>query len=473
MLTIIGLGPADESFITAETLRVIANTTRGFVRTLKHPAASAVRGFESFDSVYESANSLSEVYETIVKTLLDVAAKQDVVYAVPGSPYVAEHTVQLLLEQDAVNVSILPAMSFLDLAWDRLCRDPFGQATSLCDGHDWLTTNPMVSGAALIAQCDSKDVLSAIKLSVEEPTTTVQVLQRLGLSDEKVFEVFWDDLDREVEPDHLTSIWVPEFPRTVGTALAELGDVIRRLRAQCPWDAKQTHMSLAKYLLEEAYETVEAIGAVDADTDGALNQLIEELGDVFMQVYMHAAIGAQAGEFTIVDVADGVREKLIHRHPHVFGDVVAETAEDVRRNWDELKAAEGKSVGEIAVSGELPALMFTAELRKQLAKRGFYYLERDELLADVHEEVRELEEALTASGGEVSSGVFGEYGDVLLAAVVLGNALGIDPEVALRAKAADFHQRYERFEALVNAQHIVVADLSREDMITLWKQAKA
>ena len=184
--------------------------------------------------------------------------------------------------------------------------------------------------------------------------------------DERVTSVTWADLDRSIEPDHLTCLYVPHLGEPVGHELVRFHGIVRRLREECPWDRQQTHASLTRYAIEEIYELVEAIGALDpdgtaGDADAALE---EELGDVLLQVFLHAAIAEQEGRFSVADVASTISEKMVRRHPHVFGDVAVSSAEHVALNWDAIKAAEkGQDAAGsplAGVPGALPALAYAA-----------------------------------------------------------------------------------------------------------------
>jgi uncharacterized protein YabN with tetrapyrrole methylase and pyrophosphatase domain len=188
---------------------------------------------------------------------------------------------------------------------------------------------------------------------------------RVAAIDESVQTVKWEDLDRSFEPDHLTSIWIPEVAAPVAAELARVEEVARRLRADCPWDAEQTHATLAKYAIEETYELIEAI---ESDDD---EHLIEELGDVLFQVFAHSAIAAEEGRFNVADVARTVSDKLISRHPHVYGDVEAETSDDVRANWEANKMAEkGRTSVMEGIPRQLPALAYAQKVLKRAASAG-------------------------------------------------------------------------------------------------------
>lgn len=243
--------------------------------------------------------------------------------------------------------------------------------------------------------------------------------------------------------------------------------IIALLRSEegCPWDKVQTHESIRRGLLEESYEVVTAINHQDMDN------LREELGDLQMQVLFHAQIETEKGGFTFADVCDEACKKLIRRHPHVFGDVSADTPEDVLVTWDAVKRQE-KSQKTTAramadVADALPALWRAEKIQSKAHKEGFdwpdYHGARDKL----DEELGELDEAI-ASGKNIEE----ELGDVLAAAVNLARLLDIDPEKALNGSSDRFIQRYTRMEELAEDKGTTLADLSLEDKEALWQQAK-
>ena len=491
-------------------------------RTGRHPAASAFPAVPTYDATYESAATFDEVYASIVADLIALARsapRTAVVYGVPGAPTVAERTVTLLLGHPAVRtgevaVTVHPALSFADLAFARLGVDPIDAGVRLVDGERFATEGAGERGPLLVGQCWSRHVLSEMKVLGEpEPGATVTILHHLGLDDEVVTEVPWEEMDRTVEPDHLTSVWIPAMAPPVGAELARLDELVRTLRAECPWDREQSHASLARHLLEEAYELLEAIDAVaaidatgatgdgatgdgatgdgaagdgatgdgaagdgaagdgaagdgaaggaagpgaaaepdarvgelDAAGDDAVAHLEEELGDVLFQVYFHATLAAEAGRFTLADVARGVREKLIARHPHVFGDAVAATASDVMANWEVAKLEEkGRASVTDGIPAALPALATVAKLQRKAAAIGL----------DVHglagtPGLAGRQGVLGVRGDEASVGPPGSpppgsdaaaavVADLLFDAVQLARDLGIDPEQALRTKAVAF-----------------------------------
>lgn len=415
----VGLGPAGVDLIPPA-----ASARWGdgpcFARTLRHPAAAALPAdVQSFDGVYVAADRIEDVYSTIVERLRAAAAESGtVVYAVPGSPVVAETTVELLIQQPDLAVEIVPAMSFVDLAWIRLGIDPFAHEVQLVDGHA-LGSEPVLAGRALlVGQCDRRDVLSDVKLSVSDAEgLEITVLQRLGLPDESVRRVAWDDLDREVHPDHLTTLYLPPRPAQPGDFPAFVA-MVERLRAECPWDREQTHASLRRHLLEETHELLEAIDADDPDAADRTEEFAEELGDVLFQVVLHAVIAGETARFDVADVLRLIHEKLVARHPHVFGDAGGADTAEIRRRWEADKLVEkGRTSIMSGIPVELPALARAAKVNRKLRNIG-----RD---------VADYSPAPNDAAAELWA-----------VAQAMVNA-GLDPEDELRRATREVMERYE------------------------------
>jgi tetrapyrrole methylase family protein / MazG family protein len=477
-VVVVGLGPAGAGLVPEGAVRALAGAARAYVRTRRHPAVDEVErvvaadrpagGLESFDRLYDGAGTIDEVYGAIVEELVSAAmalataaaggrdgrgpaGTPYVAYAVPGSPYVAERTVVMLRGDDRVTVEVMAAPSFVDLAWDRLGVDPVAAGVRLVDGAGFAVEAAGERGPLLVAQCHSRAVLSAIKLAGddaagEDEKRTAVLLHHLGLDDELVLEVAWADLDRTIEPDHLTAVWIEELAAPVAVELARLDELVHRLRAECPWDQKQTHGSLAGHLLEETYETLDAIEAVASNGPevgpAAVEHLEEELGDLLFQVYFHAVLAAEEGWFTLADVARGVHEKLVARHPHVFSDTVAATAEAVAANWEVLKKKEkGRSSVTEGIPTALPALALAAKLQKRATSVG---LEGPGLSAR-RAEVAGLLEGLEPGGDGDELGR--ALGQVLFAVAEMARTVGVDPETALRARTGEFRREIEARES--------------------------
>tara|TARA_Y100001970_G_scaffold67881_1_gene86466 strand:+ start:986 stop:2038 length:1053 start_codon:yes stop_codon:yes gene_type:complete len=344
LIVVGGLGPGNESLVPETSLKLAADHPT-FLRTQQHPCAHLFGAEQSLDDIYESSASLENVYTAIVERLVREAFRHGTIgYLVPGSPLVAERTVDLLRKQKKVAVEVIPSVSFLDLAWERLQVDPVAKRVTIVDGQNFEKEVAGLAGSVLVAQCDNRFVLSDIKLSLNtNELPMVTVLQRLGLENESVFEVDWEDLDRDVNPDHLTCLWVSELPVSTTTdAVTQLHKVVGRLRRECPWDREQTHYSLVSGLLEEANEVVEAIELMETEAAGC-DGLIEELGDLLFHIVLQCAIGEEKGIFDLGDVARGIHGKMVRRHPHIFDrdpDTPMPSREQLAEQWKAIKAAE-------------------------------------------------------------------------------------------------------------------------------------
>ena len=448
-ITVVGLGPAGSDLVS-EAARDALSNRKSYLRTLRHPAAVLAPEAETFDAIYDAGTTIEGVYGQIVDALVVAADTHGhITYAVPGSPLIAEATVDLLRARQDVDIDVIPALSFLDLAWNALGVDPLATGPRLVDGRRFAVEAAGERGPLLVAQCDAPWVLSDIKLAYEYDTPKeVTVLQRLGLPDESVATIAWEDLDRVVEPDHLTTLWIREVVTPVAFELERVEEVASRLRRDCPWDAKQTHESLGRYLIEESYELLEAIDESTSDpeaTDATDAHLIEELGDVLFQVFAHAAIAAEEGRFNIADVAQGVSDKLIERHPHVYGDVVAETAEDVAKTWDANKMEKkGRLSVMEGIPPHLPALLYGWKILGKAYAAGIVP-SSDDLPGQTSEQARELF-------------------DVASKAV----QAGVEPEEGLRNSVRAFMDRFVRFEALVRERELDMANLDEDTRHQLW-----
>jgi tetrapyrrole methylase family protein/MazG family protein len=462
-VVVVGLGPAGPELITAATRTAIERARHCYLRTARHPAAVAVDDFRSFDDLYDLTASFEDVYAGIVDALVEAAtAHGEVVYAVPGSPLVSERTVELLRDDPRVELEVLPALSFLDLAWDRLGIDPLDSGVRLVDGPSFAVQAAGERGPLLVGQCWSRQVLSEIKLGVDHPPDeAVTVLQRLGLADEAVLDVEWADLDRSVEADHLTTLFVPHLAEPVAADLVRLEELVRTLRQRCPWDRQQTHASLTRHLLEETYEVLEAIEALDSGP-AAYQHLEEELGDLLFQVYFHSVLAAEAGQFGLADVARGVHDKLVHRHPHVFGTVEAETPDVVMANWEQIKKQEkGRQSVMDGIPRALPSLLHAHKVQRKAATLGFDWTPGDAVR-------RAAQDDLSALAGPDNEE---RLADLLFAVVGLARHLGQDPEAGLRRATVRFRDTVVAAERLAAERRI---DLSRLDDVgrrALWDEA--
>jgi tetrapyrrole methylase family protein/MazG family protein len=446
---VIGLGPAGPELVNEATRAAIDSVPldRRFLRTARHPATSLLAGAATYDSVYDEEATLDAVYRRIVDELCEAAASSagDVLYAVPGSPAVAERTVELLLAEDRVTVEVVPALSFLDLAWVRLGIDPIAVGVRVVDGQRFAVEAAGQRGPVLVAQCDSKLVLSDVKLALGEAIDAgaddgllVTVLQGLGLPDERITEVGWAELDRQIDPDHLTSLLIPALSPPIGVELQRFVELVATLRRECPWDREQTHQSLERHLLEEAYEVLDAIDGLDTDAGTGYEHLEEELGDLLFQVVFHSTLATEAGQFTLADVARTVHDKLYGRHPHVFGDTAddsglaaGDTASDVAANWEQLKKVEkGRDSVFDGIPDALPALLFALKVQKKAVSLG------DDTPAVLDRVLADIDRSADAE----------TVGALLWTVVSLARRAGVDPETALRSAARIHRDEAKRLE---------------------------
>jgi MazG family protein len=258
----------------------------------------------------------------------------------------------------------------------------------------------------------------------------------------------------------------------LGRALEDLQELTERLRRDCPWDREQTARTIVPHTIEEAYEVADAAVA----RDGA--KLADELGDLLFQVYFLALLLSEQGDAGLEAIARGAHEKLVRRHPHVFGDAEARTAGRVRERWEQIKTEqEGRAGIFHHVPESLPALLYARKVQKRAAAIGFEYPATEGALGDLDDEVRELKEALAAAGDipaetEPPPHVFEEMGDVLFAAVNVARRLNVDPELALRAMTRRFVERVERAEQFAAEEGKVFADLEVDDQDVYFDRAK-
>jgi tetrapyrrole methylase family protein/MazG family protein len=433
----------------------------------------------SFDSLYDTLPTFEDVYREITEAVVAAALQHgEVLYAVPGSPLILESSVAQLRADSRIEVHVLPALSFLDLAWEALGIDPVNAGVRLIDGHRFALEASGERGPLLVAQVHADWVLSDVKLSHESANGNepVVLLHHLGLPDQRVEHTTWQELDRVLPADHLTTLYIPQMAEPVAGELARLHQLARTLREQCPWDREQTHDSLIKHLIEETYEVVDAIEALDADDPATDEAFIEELGDLLYQVEFHATIAEQQGRFSMADVARSIHDKLVRRHPHVFGDVVANSANDVVQTWDEVKREEKKSVDGAAsstftgVAKSGPSLQYATKIQKRAADVGFDWPNADGAFEKIIEESAEIRQAVALNSDPET--VRMELGDLLFSVVNLSRHLGHDAEQALRGASDKFRHRFEQVEQLALSRDIDLASAPLEQLDALWDEVK-
>ena len=477
-ITIVGLGPGDFGLITLDTWEKITTAEKLILRTAIHPTVADLDkrniSYTTCDEFYETGSSFEAVYNNIADKLIAEAQNYNVVYAVPGSPLVAEKTVVIIREKATkanIKLNIMPGMSFMEVLYQRLNIDPIDGLTILDAGDLENLPNDDMPSALVVTQVYDEYIASDTKLILMEhypEDYPVTFIRNLSLPDEEIRQIPLYELDRQPNIDHLTSLYVGKPPvREQTFDLEPLEDVIQTLRSPggCPWDIVQTHKSLKRNLIEEVYEVIEAIDLEDEKL------LCEELGDLLMQVVFHARMAEEAGYFSMQDVIDGITEKLIRRHPHVFGDINVKDADEVLKNWEAIKRAEKQERKSIldGIPKDLPALMAGYKLQYKASKVGFDWPDIDPVWDKLEEELRELEEAI--ADGETSR-IESELGDVLFTLVNLSRFLKIDAEVALSGANRKFRKRFSYIEDKVKEKQQKWEHLSLIELDDLWNEAK-
>ncbi|MHA6481541.1 bifunctional methyltransferase/pyrophosphohydrolase YabN [Paenibacillus sp. strain BS8-2] len=491
-IEIIGLGAGDPDGITLGVWRKLQNADRLFVRTEHHPMMALLKEqgivYKSFDYLYENHDSFPEVYEAIVSTLLaeagdagssDTASAGAIVYAVPGHPMVAERTVKLLRErcQDAgIALRITGGESFLDAAFVSLGIDPI-EGFTLLDASELEPSFLQPRLHTLIGQVYDEFTASDVKLALMErypDDHEVIIGHALGVQgEERVVRVPLYELDREQEYGNLSLIYVPrsDDPALRNRTFERLHEIVAILRSPdgCPWDREQTHQSIRKNFIEELYEALEAI-----DNDDP-NGMQEEFGDIILQVMLHSQMEEETGAFSVYDVIQTLNEKLIFRHPHVFGDNKAGDANEALVNWEAMKAEEKKRKGTDrksqldGIPPDLPALMKAYKIQKKAAKVGFDWEDISPVLAKIEEELAELREVIDSGDLEKQAS---ELGDLLFAVVNASRFIEADPEEALSRTNRKFRARFEYIEEQLRINGKTFDETDLLEMDRWWEEAK-
>ncbi len=475
---LVGLGPGNPNQLTLEAWEILNAAEEIWLRTKQHPTVAKIptkTELHTFDEIYETAESFLAVYEKITAEVLRLAQERDyVVYAVPGHPFVAEEAAVRIAVQAAemgLKCTVVEGLSFLEPTFSALKVDPFPEMMIT----DAVTLQTMYHPSfpadrpALIGQVYSQQVASDLKLTlmaVYPDEFPVRLVHGAGTQDEKVEDLMLFEIDRSDEIGLLTSLYLPALGEN--NSMEHFQELIAHLRAPegCPWDRKQDHQTLRRNLLEEAYEVLEAIDEDDAE------KMQEELGDLLLQIVLHAQIGMEFGEFGMTDVISGIYEKLYRRHPHVFGNAdESDDPDEVLANWEKIKAEERKNQPKKekgildGVSKALPALSLAEIYMNRASRVGFKWDEMGQVVAKVEEEFEEFENASDETKHE-------EFGDVLFALTNLARWHEIDPEAALRDACKKFYERFTFLEAQARKDGKEMSDLSIETMLTFWNEAK-
>ncbi len=473
-ITLLGLGPGAPESLTREAWHWLSQIQTLYLRTQQHPTVAGLPThlrLESFDAIYEAQDAFEAVYEAIVETVLSLGRRPEgVTYAVPGHPFVAEATCPEIAKrarQEDIPVRVIAGLSFLEPTFECLEMDPFpdlilADAVTLSMAH---TPGFPPSAPALIAQIYSQSVASDVKLTLmhvypdEHP---VRLVHAAGTPDAIVENILLYEIDHSEHLGLLSSLYIPPLSPTA--SFESFQEVVARLRAPdgCPWDREQTHLSLRPFLLEETYETLDALDRED------MVDLEEELGDLLLQIVLHAQIAVEEGDFDIHHVLEGIGTKLIRRHPHVFSEVDVDGVSGVIRNWEAIKAEERQQNDHTDKKGildgvpkALPALSQAQAVVERVDRVGYKGLST---LADP-DHLNILIGRLSESGDAQFDDVIGE---LLLALAYLAWLRDVDIESALRETLSRFRDRFGRMERLAQEKGFSLRDLSNEEKEALW-----
>lgn len=480
-IIIVGLGPGDPELLTRRAWRILSEADEVYLRTAVHPGVERlpIRTRRSFDEWYERAADFDTLYSQIADEVVRLGARPGgVVYAVPGHPLVGETTVSMILARakaQRIPVEVVDGLSFIEptlaaIGLDALNGVQIHDAVDIARMHH-PPLNPDVP--AILAQVYSQQVASDVKLTLANQypeNHEVMLIHGAGTPDSEFERVPLHEIDQSERIDHLTSLYIP--PVAGRGSFEYFQEIIAHLRAPegCPWDRKQTHESLRPYLLEETYEVLETL---DSGDSGALRK---ELGDLMLQIVLHTQIATEAGEFQMIDVINHVVEKMIRRHPHVWGEVKVEGAEQVHFNWDQIKKQEKAQNGENpeqmpksvfdGVPESLPALAQASAYHERAARTGFDWPNVESVVAKLKEEIDELLRAET-DGHRAE-----EFGDVLTVMVNIARWYKIDAETALRESNRKFARRFRHIEERARASGREVEQLTFAEMEAFWEEAK-
>ena len=462
-IIVIGCGFRREQ-LTLEAIEAIEGADKVLLRTgrcgLRDHLVEKGVAFETLDALYERAEDFDELIRLTTQAVLDASREGSVAYAVFD---VRDVSVQALLKTGA-DVRVIVGPPAEEGLW------AFAEGATDCwAASEWETWTLHADRNALIREVDTRELSAEVKLKLMDcyPEES-EIYVRAGNGGvEKTSLV---ELDRLPAYDHRLSVLVPaqrELTKLERYGFDELNRVIHILRSPggCPWDRKQTHETLRTNLVEEAYEAVDAIDREDMDA------LYDELGDVLLQIVLHAEIAREHGDFTIGDVTTAITHKMIFRHQHVFGSAKADTADEVLDLWQKVKKAERhqQTQAEVlrSVTRSLPALMRAEKVQKRAADVGFDWENARAAFYKISEEAEELSRAVEDGGG-----VEEEAGDLLFAVVNVLRLLKLDPEIALNRATDKFTARFAEMERLILADGKSLAEMTLADMDAYWDRVK-
>lgn len=483
-LTIAGMGPGPVALCTLGTLDAARRADTLFLQTARHPVAGYLReqgiAYETLDALYESAgdfDALGEETAALIKGSM-YPGKEVVLLLNGDGPWAHGFGADVVRMADAAGarLQLVPGVSLQGAALAKaaeagvITEGAVGVQTVFASGL--AEVRPDVGQTLVVPEIDGFLTAGTVKLWLLEfypPDHRVCLVCMMnGLFEKRMLPVW--EVDRQ-KTDHTSCLVVPpvgleDRERFGFEALVAIMDRLRR-EGGCPWDREQTHKTLRQYLIEETYEVLEAIDEEDDD------KLLDELGDVLLQVVFHARIAKEQGRFDDRDVTTAICQKMLRRHTHIFGDAKAETAQDVLVNWESIKRDEKgqRTQAEVlrSVPANLPALIRSEKVQTRAAQVGFDWDDARQALEKVFEEAREVGEEMD---GGPKDRIFEEIGDLFFAVVNVSRLCGVQSEMALKAAAEKFIERFGRMEALAGKEGADLRGMSLAELDALWDRVK-
>ncbi len=475
MIYLVGIGPGQGDFITQEAFEWLTRQPWIFTHSVPAPFIARISDKVQVRPLDDDAAAMT-IDAAAEKVWMHSQSGTDVTLAVSGHPLIDDLVGKKICQrakEQQVDIQVIEGMSYLEPCLSLLGIDSNPQIVCLdaaalegCHAVPFQNTSKVLIGGIL--QVDQAAAIQKLLSASYPKDHAITLLKNVGCRNAALEVRELGDLSKEFDLNARVFFYIP--PLQKGHAMEDFQEVVAHLRAPegCPWDREQTHQSLRSNLIEETYEAVSAIDAHDMDG------LKEELGDVLLQVVLHAQIASEMGEFTLGDVIQGISAKLIRRHPHVFGNADIKTASGVIQNWEKIKAAERagdarkKDKGILdGIPNSLPALNQAQTIQERAARVGFDWREIEPVWDKVKEELSEVENA------ENDSDKAEELGDVLFALVNIIRWNKADAETLLRNTNQKFRNRFKIIEKHAAAAGKRVDELSFEEMDRLWEQAKA
>ncbi len=468
---IVGLGTGELEDMTVKGYQWVTREMPKYARTAKHPVLqkNQLTSLQTFDLIFELEESLDHVYEAIQARLVEAARKYgEILYLVPGSPWMGDLvTEQLLRNQDhKIEIDIIDGESFSDKAMKMV--KPKNQVVKIIGAHELDPYQLDMHSELFVAGIENQSLASSVKIALTEMYPSDMELVFLDIFSGLFQKIPLFELDRQKNYAYSTYIFIESIENSM-LGMYNIND-LKKLMAilrgpdGCPWDRKQTHESLRQCVIEEAYEVVDAIEKNDLD------HLVEELGDLLLQVVFNAQIAAEEGYFNFEDITSAICQKLINRHPHVFKNEKVDNAGDAKKSWDQAKIKENPRVTYSDRLEDIPKSMSPLtrgfKIQQKAAEIGFDWPDVTGAVIKVNEEINELMEAY---GNMESKKIEEELGDLLFAIINFSRFLKINPDVALNKTNRKFIDRFKFIES--NAKKSL-QDMTLAEMDELWETSK-